>query len=83
MGNHRAVIRVDQPGNAVVVDIPWRRRDKDADQKSIIVMDAATGERVTNVARVSITRERGVFIFEPKKAGDYFVYYMPFKFFPY
>ncbi len=81
LGHHRAVVHVAGPAKAVAAEIPWRRRDRDADQKNIVIVDAATGQRVTNVARLSINRERGIVVFEPKTApGDYFVYFMPFAF---
>jgi len=80
LGNHRAVVRVDQKAEAVLVRIPWRRRDYDADKKDIIVIDAATGNRIVNVARLSVDREVGVLAFEPPTApGEYFVYYLPYQ----
>jgi len=80
LGNHRAVVRVEQKAEAVRVNIPWRRRDRDPERKQIIVMDAATGQRVTNVARLHLDRFEGALAFQPQTVpGDYFVYYLPFK----
>ena len=46
--------------------------------KNLIVVDAQTGARVANVARVSITRETGEIVFQPTSGkGRYFVYYLP------
>jgi len=60
--------------------IPWRRRDFEPEKKAVIVVDAATGERITNVAILAITRESGDIAFEPKTVpGDYFVYFMSYK----
>ena len=91
LGNHRAVVRVTAPvivpsagpgakPAAVRVDIPWRRRDPAPDAKNILVIDAATGERVLNVLPLSVDRERGDILFEPATVpGDYHVYYLPYR----
>jgi len=76
-GNHRAVVRVPGAFDAISVRIPWRRRDLQPERKNIIVMDAQTGGRVLNVARMSINREYGHLVFQAPSAGDYFVYYLP------
>jgi len=85
LGNHRAVVVVEARDegsesvpDAVRVRIPWRRRDLEPEKKNIIVVDAATGTRVENLARIDINREYGDIAFQPKTVpGDYFVYYMP------
>ena len=51
LGNHRARVRVEQPADAVWVHLPWRRRDAAPERIDIIVMDAATNQRVENVLR--------------------------------
>ena len=79
LGNHRAIVRVEQKTDAVLVKIPWRRRDRDPERKQIIVVDAVSGVRITNVARLHLDRFEGVLTFQPQTApGDYFVYYLPF-----
>ncbi|MCJ7487506.1 MAG: DUF6067 family protein, partial [Candidatus Aminicenantes bacterium] len=67
--------------SAVVrVNIPWRRRDLEPGKKNILVVDATTGERIINVLALSVNREYGDLLFEPRTVpGDYFVYYMPYK----
>jgi len=71
-GNHRAVVRVEAPADSVLAHIPWRRSDRKPEAKEIVVVDAATGARVANVARVSVTREAGDLVFQPQTApGDY------------
>lgn len=78
LGNQRGIVTVAVTADAVRVHLPWRRRDLNPDQKNIIVVDAATDTVVTNVARVSITREAGDIVFQPKTVpGDYYVYYLP------
>jgi hypothetical protein len=74
---------VAAPSGAVWVHIPWRRRDLDAAEKDILLIDAKTGQAVKNVARVQITREFGNLIFEPPTApGEYDLYYMPYQIAP-
>jgi len=64
----------------VQVRIPWRRRDLAPEIKNVIVVDASTGERITNVLPLAVTREIGYLLFEPKTVpGDYYVYFMPYR----
>ncbi len=78
-GHHRAVVHVAAPADAVLVHVPWRRPDAKPEAREVIVVDAATGMRLDNVARVSITREAGDLVFQPQTVpGDYYVYYLPF-----
>ena len=78
LGNHRAVLRVGEPGRAARAVIPWRRRDLAPEGKRILVTTGA-GERVGNVRRGEIDRERGELWFEPVAGpGRYYVYYLPF-----
>lgn len=79
LGNHRAVVRVGEKAEAVRVRIPWRRRDREPEKKDVIVIDAATGERVENVVRVEVGRAYGEIVFQPRSGpGEYYVYFMPF-----
>jgi glycosyl hydrolase family 123 len=79
-GNHRAVVRVDAPADAVVVEIPWRRPDPKPEAKDIVVVDAAAGLRLADVVRIAVTRESGILAFRPLTVpGDYLVYYLPFQ----
>jgi len=78
-GHHRAVVHVDAQAEAVVAEVPWRRPDAKPEEKDVIVVDAATGLRVADVARLEVTRERGVIAFRPVTVpGDYYLYYLPF-----
>ena len=77
LGNHRVVVSVDKPSDAVLATIQWRRRDLNPEDKNIIVIDAATGERITNVCRLEVNREIGKIVFQPKTVpGKYYVYYL-------
>ena len=79
-GNHRALVRVEQPAEAVWAHIEWRRRDREPEKKDIRVYDAATGQRVTNVVPATVTREAGDIVFQPATVpGNYEVYYLPYN----
>ncbi len=79
LGNHRAVIQVDKPENAVEVNIDWRRRDLNAADRCLIITNEK-GVAVQNIYRIEINREFGHFIFQPNSGiGKYFVYYYPWK----
>jgi tetratricopeptide (TPR) repeat protein len=77
LGNHRAVLRVDSPADAVWAHVPWRRRDLAPERKHIVVIDGTTGGRVLNVMRLDINREYGDVAFQAPSAGSYFIYYLP------
>lgn len=79
LGNHRAVVTVSLPGDAVYLKLDWRRRDRTPDQVQLVVVDARTNLRVRNVARMDITREAGEIVFQPPSVpGTYYVYYLPY-----
>jgi hypothetical protein len=78
LGNHRAVLRVSAAGDAVYARILWRRRDLTPERVNLVIVDAATQRRVRNVARVNINREFGDIVFQAERAGDYYVYYLPY-----
>jgi len=76
-GNHRAVVRVKEPAGAVCAYLPWRRRDAHPEAKHVMVVDAETGETVTNVTVATCNREYGEVVFEPESgAGEYHLYYL-------
>jgi len=78
-GNHRARVQVAAKAEAVAAYIPWRRRDSSPEKKRIIVVDAATGKTLSNVAPLEINRESGVVVFQPATVpGEYHIYYMPY-----
>jgi hypothetical protein len=79
LGNHRAVVRVDGKTDAAWVHLDWRRRDLDPAAKEVLVVDAATGKTIANVARVAITRDAGDLIFQPVSGpGEYWIYFLPY-----
>lgn len=77
LGNHRVVVSVDKQADAVLAKIEWRRRDQNPEAKNLIVVDAATGKRITNVCRFGINRESGEVVFQPQTVpGEYYIYYL-------
>ena len=77
LGNHRVVVSVDRPGDAVLATMNWRRRDLNPEAKNLIVVDAKTGKRVMNVARFTVNREKGEVAFQPQTVpGEYYIYYL-------
>ncbi len=79
LGNHRAIIEVNINSDAVLTHIPWQRRDLHPETLDILIFDAQTGKRITNLKRVNINREFGEIVFQPQTVpGKYYVYYMPF-----
>jgi len=57
LGNHRVVLSVASPGKYARVNIPWRRRDEDPQNKRIIIEDAKTTQRILNVKAANLNRE--------------------------
>ena len=79
LGNHRAVVHVGRPAEAVRVHIPWRRPDANPGAIEIIAMGPG-GTRIPNLYRRDITREYGDLAFQPVDgAGDYYLYYLPYR----
>jgi Glycoside hydrolase 123, N-terminal domain len=84
-GNHRAVVVVPeeaaaQPARAVRVTIPWRRHDPRPDSKSVVVVDAASGELVRNARALRVENVSGAVVFQPNPGSTrYHVYYMPWE----
>ncbi|MGY3039006.1 hypothetical protein ACVWWQ_000593 [Rhodanobacter sp. TND4EL1] len=76
-GNHRYLVQVATPAEAVHVVIPWRRRDLHPQQVAVIVT-APDGKVVANVLRGAIDQASGELVFEARQAGIYAVYYQPY-----
>ncbi|MGW8265852.1 MAG: glycoside hydrolase domain-containing protein [Longimicrobiales bacterium] len=66
--------------DAVLVTIPWRRRDRNPEEKGIIVVDAATGDPVRNALATRVENLLGEVIFQPNPGSSiYHVYYLPWR----
>ncbi len=79
LGNHRAVISVDKPADAVHIDFLWRRHDKDPEKRKMWIINAQTGEEVRNIHRVIISQEQCELVFGPVTGGTYYFYYLPYN----
>ncbi len=80
LGNHRAVIKVNDNASWTKVIVPWRRRDANPQNKRIIIQDAQTNNIVTDYKVVQSNREFGEIHFKPASGkGNYYVYYLPYK----
>ncbi len=76
-GNHRYLVQVTKPADAVDVVVPWRRRDLHPEQVAVIVT-GPDGKVVANVLRGAIDQASGELVFEARQAGVYAVYYQPY-----
>jgi hypothetical protein len=80
LGNHRIVLSVASKAEAVYAKISWRRKDRDPDQKNIVIIDATTTRRVQNAVWLTVNREYGEVVFQANAApGNYFVYYLIYR----
>lgn len=78
LGYHRVVIENRIDADAVFVEVPWRRRDREPWNKAVIIISEDLDQVVTNVFSVSSDNEKGRFVFQPVSgAGKYFLYYLP------
>ena len=78
LGYHRVVIENRFDADAVFVEVPWRRRDREPWNKAVILISKDLDQVVTNVFCVSSNNEKGQFVFQPVNgAGKYFLYYLP------
>ena len=80
LGNHRAVIRFEGKSDIALAHIEWRRHDTDPGKKNIIIVEAKTGNRITDLLPVNINREFGDILFHPAVgSNEYYVYYLKYK----
>ena len=80
LGNHRVMIRVEKKAEAVLVEIPWRRRDFHPDKKEILVCAGNDTVPIDNRLIREVNRESGTVIFEPVAGpGTYYLYYLPYN----
>lgn len=80
LGYHRVVIENRVDADAVYVEIPWRRRDKEPWEKAVILISDKPETLVNNIHCLSSDKERGCFVFQPVNgSGRYYLYYLPGK----
>jgi hypothetical protein len=76
-GNQRVVLQIAAKAEAVWAHVPWRRRDAAPEKKNLVLVDATSGQRVTNLWRVAVGNVWGDIVFEAPNAGTYYLYYLP------
>lgn len=80
LGNHRAVLDVPTPEDAVLLTFEWRRPDKDVDTRRLLIVNASTGDTIRNIQRRQVNNERCELVFGPvKEKGTYYFYYLPYE----
>lgn len=78
MGNHRAIIQVQENATAAYLDLEWRRHDKNPEKRRFIVV-SQLGDTVSNILRKEVNNERCRIVFGPVRKGKYYFYYLPFQ----
>ncbi len=78
LGNHRAVLNVKEPADAVELNIVWRRNDRKPEEKKFIIINES-GDTIKNIQRIFVDNERCQLVFGPiEKIGKYYFYYLPY-----
>lgn len=78
LGNHRAVLEIDKPADAVKLDLAWRRHDRNPEEKRFVIVHES-GDTVSNIHRIHVDNEVCQLVFGPvEKPGKYFFYYLPY-----
>ena len=77
LGNHRAVLGVAEKADVVWAHVPWRRRDTEPEKKNLILVEAGTNQRVTNLLGVAVSGSSGDIAFQAPNGGTYYLYYLP------
>nr|WP_301026428.1 glycoside hydrolase domain-containing protein [Parabacteroides goldsteinii] len=70
LGNHRAVLTVNAPAEAVKLSFEWRRPDKEVENHRFLILDAETGDTIPNIQRLKIENERCELLFGPVKKKE-------------
>jgi len=79
LGNHRVILSIKGSSQVLAVcRIEWRRNDLHPEDKGLILVDATTNKRVSNIKVEKITRENGFIYFQPTASRRYYLYYMPY-----
>lgn len=78
LGNHRAVLLVEQQTDAAHATVYWRRRDQQPESKRLLLLDE-NGRVIRNLKATTLNSEKLEMVFEPVSgAGRYYLYYMPY-----
>ena len=57
-GNHRAIITVNEPAEAVELNFMWRRHDANPEDKRFFIIHSESGDTISNIERIEINQER-------------------------
>src|SRR4051812_28641905 len=68
LGSHRAVVQVGASG-VTRAHLEWRRRDPAPEKKGVVVVNARTGEKVSEAAASGVTAEAGDVVFRAEVGG--------------
>ncbi len=80
LGNHRAIIEIKKPAEAIYLHLPWRRHDPDPANKKFIIIHEESLDTIKNIHRVNVNQEKCELVFGPvQKSGEYAFYYVPFR----
>jgi len=78
-GNHRAMVKVNQPEDAIHIKCLWRRHDLSPEKRRMMIIHAESGDTIQNVYRVRVNNELCELVFGPaSQAGIYYFYYLPY-----
>jgi hypothetical protein len=78
-GNHRAVLHIEGDAETVQIVIPWRRHDRDPQDRMLLLVSAGSNDTVPNIHRIRVDKESCEIFAGPVKAGTYYLYYLPFQ----
>ena len=78
-GNHRAVLEISSDEEAVRIDLPWRRHDRDPQKRMLLLVSAETGDTIFNIHRIRVDGEKCEVLAGPVEEGIYYFYYLPFE----
>jgi hypothetical protein len=79
-GNHRAILEIFKVTEVATLDILWRRHDPNTGNKRFIIVEASSGDTISNIYRYSVNNERCRIAFGPvKHSGTYYFYYLPYQ----
>lgn len=78
-GNHRILLQVREPAPYVRLRVKWRRRDYNPENTAMLLIHQETGTKLRNLLPVRVTREEGELILEAPWAGEYALYYLPYR----
>lgn len=80
LGNHRAVLKINQAAEVVTLKMEWRRPDRNPGDKRFLIVNSVTGDTVSNVRKIKVDNESCQIQFGPvSQPGTYYFYYLPYQ----